>query len=66
MCLRMRDMVNSKLGGEMKRGVFSFSHECGSIPHPHVRDKEKKHLSPRYVPAWSAAVSSCEIYLFFA
>ena len=33
MCLRMRDMVNSKLGGETKRGVFSFSHECGSIPH---------------------------------
>ena len=33
MCLRMRDMVNSKLGGEMKRGVFSFSHEGGSIPH---------------------------------
>ena len=66
MCLRMRDMLNSNLGGEMKRGVFSFSHECGSIPHPHVRDKEKKHLSPRYVPAWSAAVSSCEIYLFFA
>ena len=32
----------------------------------HVRDKEKKHLSSRYVPAWSAAVSSCEIYLFFA
>ena len=32
----------------------------------HVRDKEKKHLSSRYVPAWSAAVSSCEIHLLFA
>ena len=33
MCLGMREMANSRLGGEMKRGVFSFSHECGSISH---------------------------------
>lgn len=32
MCVKMRDMVISKLGGEMKRGVFSSCLVCASIP----------------------------------